>query len=256
MNAAERADLVRRIEAQPRAIRRAGAGGPLDRAGAHGEGPGAAPRDAACVRRVGRRIVHRAAGRLDARLAEGTSVVSMQLGGGSKDTWVFEDPAAGRPARADDPSSAITSSARDPPDLPSRVADNLFWLGRYAERVEAGVRLVRALLPALSGEEDFGRAASLDTVVRLLAGLHYLPPEAPKSSLGEQRWRLQRLLTEMAYDPTPHVWPGMESEADAARGLASERAAVGRHLARAAAAGIRILRSPRRPTPTSALPPR
>ena len=49
---------------------------------------------------------------------------------------------------------------------------------------------------------DLPCAASLDTVIQLLSGLNYLPPEVPKSSLGEQRWRVQRLLTEMVYDPT------------------------------------------------------
>src|SRR5208283_4268382 len=86
--------------------------------------------------------------------------------------------------------------------LPSRIADNLFWLGRYTERVEANVRLLRALLPALSAEEDFGRAVTLDTAVYLLVGLHALPPEDAKASLAEQRWRVQRFLTDMVYDPS------------------------------------------------------
>ena len=94
-------------------------------------------------------------------------------------------------------------------NLPSRVADNLFWLGRYAERLENRVRLLRALLPALSGEEDFGRTASLETVVRLLTGLEYLPPEVSDASLGEQLWRVQHLLADMIRDesrPTGLGW--------------------------------------------------
>jgi uncharacterized circularly permuted ATP-grasp superfamily protein/uncharacterized alpha-E superfamily protein len=130
---------------------------------------------------------------------EGAAMVSMQLGAGSKDTWVLggpeEAPFQARPA-------PISLNGRyNRPNLPSRVADNLFWLGRYAERVESGVRLIRALLPALSGEEDFGRTASLETVVRLLAGLHYLPSEASLASLAQQRWRVQRLLSDVVYDP-------------------------------------------------------
>jgi uncharacterized alpha-E superfamily protein len=82
------------------------------------------------------------------------------------------------------------------------VADNLFWFGRYAERVEARVRLVRALWPALSSEEDFGRAVSLETAIRMLVGLSYLPPATAGSSLGEQRWAVQRTLTELVYDST------------------------------------------------------
>ena len=39
-------------------------------------------------------------------------------------------------------------------DLPSRIADNLFWLGRYVERVEMVVRLARAILSRVSQESD------------------------------------------------------------------------------------------------------
>ena len=126
-------------------------------------------------------------------------VVSMQLGGGSKDTWVLnaqrEEVAYQRNA---DPLVTPRSSA----ELPSRMADNLFWLGRYAERVESSVRLVRVLLPGLSGEADFGRGASIDTVVHLLGGLGYLPAEFSEGSLATQRWSLQRLLGSMVFDPT------------------------------------------------------
>ena len=127
-------------------------------------------------------------------------VVSMQLGGGSKDTWVLgasrEEHAVARPAAP--PLGAPRSSG----ELPSRVADNLFWLGRYAERVEAGVRLVRALMPGLSGEEDFGRSASIETIVHMLSGLGYLPEELAHSSLAQQRWQAESLLTGIVFDPS------------------------------------------------------
>lgn len=128
-------------------------------------------------------------------------VVSMQLGGGSKDTWVLgaqrEEVSAA--ARAAEP---VVTAPRSSAELPSRVADNLFWLGRYTERVESGVRLVRVLLPGLSGEADFGRSASIDTVVHLLGGLGFLPPEFSTGSIASQRWNLQRLLGTMVFDPT------------------------------------------------------
>jgi uncharacterized circularly permuted ATP-grasp superfamily protein/uncharacterized alpha-E superfamily protein len=125
-------------------------------------------------------------------------IVSMQLGGGSKDTWVLGESDEARTARRQLSLPVSLQGTRR--DLPSRVADNLFWLGRYSERVEAKVRFVRALLPALSGEEDYGRAITLETAVRLLAGLTYLPPETRSASIGEQRWQVQRTLTEMVYD--------------------------------------------------------
>ena len=126
-------------------------------------------------------------------------VVSMHLGGVSKDTWVLGGTGA---ASAGHQSSAQIPPQQSPEDLPSRVADNLFWLGRYAERVEGRVRFVRALWPALSSEEDFGRAVSLETAIRVLGGMAYLPPGTSATSLGEQRWFVQRILTDIVYDPT------------------------------------------------------
>ncbi|MEM6987251.1 MAG: circularly permuted type 2 ATP-grasp protein, partial [Pseudomonadota bacterium] len=47
-------------------------------------------------------------------------------------------------------------------DLPSRIAENVFWLGRYAERLESVVRLMRSVLYALL-EDDRPRDVSLST---------------------------------------------------------------------------------------------
>jgi uncharacterized alpha-E superfamily protein len=150
---------------------------------------------------------------------EASLVVSMHLGGGTKDTWVLGN-AVERVSSRRQLSLGIESQPSNG-DLPSRVADNLFWLGRYAERVEARVRFVRALLPSLSGEEDFGRAVSLETAVRLLEGLRYLPEDTSKASIGEQRRSVQRLLTDIVYDP---------SQTSSLRWNLKEMRRVARHL--------------------------
>lgn len=121
-------------------------------------------------------------------------VVSMQMGGGSKDTWVLG-------GEGELPRHLAAHVPALPTELPSRVADNLFWLGRYSERVEAGVRLVRALLPSLSGEEDFGRTATIETAVHLLGNLGYLAEEFTVMSMAQQRWHVESLLSKMVYDP-------------------------------------------------------
>jgi uncharacterized circularly permuted ATP-grasp superfamily protein/uncharacterized alpha-E superfamily protein len=54
--------------------------------------------------------------------------------------------------------------------LPSRAADNLFWLARYLERAETNLRTVRALLGG-SMEADGGAALDQDTMVRLTSVL-------------------------------------------------------------------------------------
>jgi uncharacterized alpha-E superfamily protein len=124
----------------------------------------------------------------------------MHLGGKSKDTWVLGAPTEAESARRQ--SSLQVPILQTTEDLPSRLADNLFWLGRYAERVEARVRLVRTLWPAISSEEDFGQTVSLETAIRVLAGLTYLPAETTAASVGEQRWSVQHILTELVYDPS------------------------------------------------------
>ncbi len=79
-----------------------------------------------------------------ARIATDTAdIVSMQRGGGSKDVWVLADD-----GRLFDDATAVAAprAAARHDDLPSRLAENLFWLGRYSERCEDKARLLRATL--------------------------------------------------------------------------------------------------------------
>jgi uncharacterized circularly permuted ATP-grasp superfamily protein/uncharacterized alpha-E superfamily protein len=64
------------------------------------------------------------------------------------------------------PSGDSTQLRRNPGTLPSRVADNLFWLGRYLERGEALLGILRVLL-GHSISADTGAALSEDSVRRL-----------------------------------------------------------------------------------------
>lgn len=72
-------------------------------------------------------------------------VVSMQKGGHSKDAWVLWDAPVDTFSmlRRRDQQVELRRGAVD---LPSRAADNLFWLGRYAERAECIARLLRCLM--------------------------------------------------------------------------------------------------------------
>ncbi len=53
-------------------------------------------------------------------------------------------------------------------DLPSRVADNLFWLGRYVERAESAVRLMRGIANRLSEKSIWGDVKELNDLMRAL----------------------------------------------------------------------------------------
>ncbi|MDE0805627.1 MAG: circularly permuted type 2 ATP-grasp protein, partial [Acidimicrobiales bacterium] len=94
-----------------------------------------------------------------------TLKISNQAGATSKDTWVLaSEPEnlsefwlrAGPPTAATDPSS-----------LSSRAAENLFWLGRYAERAESVTRMLRAVHDRREGSGPEGE----DCVRTLLGAL-------------------------------------------------------------------------------------
>lgn len=84
-------------------------------------------------------------------------VIAMQHGGRSKDTWVLSDGPVNaaftllsRTIGPDDLAQARTS-------LPSRAAENLFWFGRYGERCDAMVRLLRvAIAEVLDAPDEAG----------------------------------------------------------------------------------------------------
>jgi uncharacterized circularly permuted ATP-grasp superfamily protein/uncharacterized alpha-E superfamily protein len=102
----------------------------------------------------------RIADQLDAR------AVSMGEGTRAADVWVICDKAVSTTTLLPAPDSVRIRRVAGV--LPSRAADNLFWLGRYLERAEATLRLVRAL----GLHRDHSRAAtsqhSVERIARLL----------------------------------------------------------------------------------------
>jgi uncharacterized circularly permuted ATP-grasp superfamily protein/uncharacterized alpha-E superfamily protein len=72
-------------------------------------------------------------------------VVSMQRGGRSKDAWVLWDGPIDTFSMLR-PRNLPVQLQHAHVDLPSRAADHLFWLGRYAERSECIARLLRCLM--------------------------------------------------------------------------------------------------------------
>ncbi len=98
----------------------------------------------------------------------GTMVVSMQRGGGSKDSWVLAEGAVS-PISLLPPSGMPVALTRGGKDLPSRVADNLFWLGRYAERAEGLTRLLRGVIVRLTETSGLAEAPELPTLLRAVS---------------------------------------------------------------------------------------
>ena len=103
-------------------------------------------------------------------------VVSSKYGGGSKDTWVLSP---GPVESAPPPDAALASVHFDPGHaaVPSRVVENLFWLGRYAERLEDTTRLLRTALGRLAGEGGPAEERELAAIVRWFVHLEKLPED-------------------------------------------------------------------------------
>ena len=111
-------------------------------------------------------------------------------GFGSKDLWI-----GATEAERDAPSILRTSMRevhlrRTGRDLLSRTADNLFWLGRYGERAEGTMRLLRSVLSRFL--EDGRPDSNPEVLQRLL------------------RLQLQTAAEDEAEPPTTG-WDGVES---------------------------------------------
>ena len=71
-----------------------------------------------------------------------TTAIAMQQGSTVADVWVVSDAPVAGDTMLSEPSRAFARAESGA--LPSRAADNLFWLGRYVERTEGLLRLTRA----------------------------------------------------------------------------------------------------------------
>jgi uncharacterized circularly permuted ATP-grasp superfamily protein/uncharacterized alpha-E superfamily protein len=191
--------------------------------------------------------------------------VSMQQGGGSKDTWVLSVPSdqkrdlvsshgetffevsptapnlqgfEPRELGRSEPTRLLAIS-RGQIDLPSRVADHMFWLGRYLERCENTCRLLRGVLTrALAGPDA---AAELTVALSLFQRMAHLPlgldviggaePDAedggPVLSAEEAHERaVDRLLT-VNLDPTiGHALAGTIQNLQRASTVARDRLSI------------------------------
>lgn len=121
-------------------------------------------------------------------------VVSMQSGGISKDTWVLADGPVEQLTLLLAPTVAVRPE-RQAGEVPSRVADHFFWLGRYSERLEESVRVLRAVIQRFAGEGSEEQTRELAALVPWMVSLGRLPDRfGSKVVPGELRGELLALL--------------------------------------------------------------
>jgi uncharacterized circularly permuted ATP-grasp superfamily protein/uncharacterized alpha-E superfamily protein len=121
------------------------------------------------------------------------TAIAMQRGGSAADVWIVSPSEV--PAVSMVPTPTGPFKRMGPGALPSRAADNLFWLGRYIERTEVLVRLLRARNVRLAE-----------------AGAGAAPVLAAMAPLFKSR----------GVDPTPGIPPGLLDALSAAIGSAGQ----------------------------------
>ncbi len=95
----------------------------------------------------------------------------------SKDVWIMEDEASTVQGALGllTPTLAIRRTAGD---LPSRIADNFYWLGRYLERLEEAARLQRAVITRILRPSPTAReVAEMQILVASLIKAKMMAPE-------------------------------------------------------------------------------
>lgn len=146
-----------------------------------------------------------------ARVAADHSIraLSMQSGAASKDLWVL---ASGQVDMFSllRPEHAAVEVRRSSDEAPSRAMDNLFWLGRYIERTESFVRVLRRsnTIDAIAPELEltlrllglFRREANAETLSLLLSNV-VRTAWSVRDRLSVDTWRaVEALTSESNYD--------------------------------------------------------
>ena len=100
--------------------------------------------------------------------------VSLQRGAATADAWVLAHGPVAETTLLPTPERMPVQRASGL--LPSRAADNLFWVGRYVERAEATLRLVRALINRVA-EADDAAAPVIASIGALLGAWNAIPDD-------------------------------------------------------------------------------
>lgn len=95
-------------------------------------------------------------------------IVTNQSGAGSKDIWILasepqKDVSLLREAAIE---SRISRKAQG--SVPSRIADNIFWMARYAERAENLSRLLKHVVAKITQIEDFSTGEDLAKLLKMV----------------------------------------------------------------------------------------
>jgi uncharacterized circularly permuted ATP-grasp superfamily protein/uncharacterized alpha-E superfamily protein len=146
--------------------------------------------------------------------ADGPPIVSMQRGGGCKDTWIVGAASSGRQLDAAVESAKIVAlrqpGIRRPVagELPSRAADGMFWVGRYAERVGSAVMLLRTVLLGITDAAAPWTQAEAEPVLQLAEALDVVPALALVGARAAMLDLIPLIHAAVGDAANPHGLPG------------------------------------------------
>ncbi|MEK7781994.1 MAG: circularly permuted type 2 ATP-grasp protein, partial [Verrucomicrobiota bacterium] len=130
----------------------------------------------------------------------GGRFISMQLGGSSKDTWIASTTPVEEDTLLHAPGKNI-ELRRTGNNLPSRLADNFFWLGRYSERADATARLLRTSLQRFNPERASGAMPLIVPLLQTLQTQGQLPGILDKPELRQSAEAFEAELLAAIFDP-------------------------------------------------------
>jgi uncharacterized circularly permuted ATP-grasp superfamily protein/uncharacterized alpha-E superfamily protein len=161
------------------------------------------------------------------------TAIAMRSGGTVADVWVIGTAPVAEVSML--PHAGTAEIRNRPAMLPSRAADNLYWLGRYVERTEGLMRLVRAYHARLAEVEDDSSPLAAAIAAHLAAyGVAVAKPISPgllgvldaavasarkiQDRLSVDGWTALTDLDKTAHRMVPTVRPG-DDAADALSAL-------------------------------------
>jgi uncharacterized circularly permuted ATP-grasp superfamily protein/uncharacterized alpha-E superfamily protein len=131
-------------------------------------------------------------------------LISSQAGGASKDAWVVSETPVQAVTLLHTPREEHVELRRVGNNLPSRLADNYYWLGRYAERSDETARLLRAALLRFtleSGGDGGALLALIQPILETLADQGQLPALLANPNLGSDSDALEAELLACVFEP-------------------------------------------------------
>ncbi|MGA2244921.1 MAG: circularly permuted type 2 ATP-grasp protein [Verrucomicrobiota bacterium] len=130
----------------------------------------------------------------------GGRFISMQRGGTSKDTWIVSETPVEEFTLLRG-AQQIVELRRTGNNLPSRLADNFFWLGRYSERADATARLLRSALQRFNPERGIGVQTLLGPLLETLETQGQLPDLSARPELRQNAEAFEAELLAAIFDP-------------------------------------------------------